>query len=111
MFQRHGETKIAIRVLVTAVHFCIVGKPHELLEGPVHLFRGSLEETTAAGSEQGVAAKKIIAEEISDMSRGLARNEKDASALLANGDLISLLNAARESRNPSLIALVTVDLE
>ena len=79
-FQGHGETKVAFRVFVTAVDFCIVGKPHELLEGPVHLFRCALEETTAAGSEQRIAAKKIITEEISDMSRGVARNEKDTSA-------------------------------
>ena len=77
----------------------------------MHLFRGSLEETTAAGSEQRVATKKIITEEISNMSRGVTWNEKDTSALFPNDDLISLLNAAGESRNPSLIALVTVDLE
>ena len=81
-FQGHGETKIAFRVFVAAVDFCIVGKPHELLERPVHLFRCALEETTAAGSEQRVAAKKIITEEISDMSRGMARNEKDTSRAL-----------------------------
>ena len=46
------------------------------------------------------------------MSRGVARNKKDTSAyFFPNDDLISLINAARESRNPSLIALVTVDLE
>src|SRR5215475_14639363 len=45
------------------------------------------------------------------MSRGMARNEKDAAAHFSNNDLISFINAARESRNPSLIALVTVDLK
>src|SRR5262249_29137489 len=44
-------------------------------------------------------------------SRGVARNEKDLSSHLANDDLISLINAARESRNPSLITLMTVDIE
>src|SRR5262249_44792910 len=68
-------------------------------------------ETTAAGSEQCVTTKEIITEQISDMSRGVARNEKDFSSHLANDDLVSLINAARESRNPSLITLVTVDLE
>ena len=78
-FQGHGETEVAFGVFVTAVDFCVIGKAHELREGPVHLFRGSLEESPTAGSEQGVAAKKIITEEISDMSRGVARNEKDRS--------------------------------
>ena len=93
-FQGHRETKVAFRVFVTAVDFCIVGKPHELLERLVHLFRCALEETTAAGSEQRVATKKIITEEIGDMSRGVTRNKKDTSALFSNDDLISLVNAA-----------------
>ena len=94
-FKCHREAEVAFGVFMAAVDFGVIGKRHELLEGPVHLFGRALEEATAARSEQRVAAKEIITEQIGNMASGVAWDKKNLSSFLTDNDLVSFINPVR----------------
>jgi hypothetical protein len=60
--------------------------------------------------EQGIAAKKIVVEEISHMAGCVAGNEENSSLQLPDINFIAFIDAAGEAMNSRAVAPVAVDL-
>ena len=75
---RFGESQIVLGVLVGTVDERRIGKGCQALQRAIHLFRGSFEDPTAAGGEQGIAAEQAgsiaVGLEIGDMAAGVPRD-------------------------------------
>src|SRR4051794_7754708 len=110
-FQGEGNPEIAFRVLVAAVDLRIIRKRHQLFERAVHLLRRSFEEATAAGREKGIAAKKILTEQVSDVPARVAGDRDDSAVQLADIYLISFVDSACQPRDSAAIAFMSVNFQ
>src|SRR5581483_2436471 len=96
---------------VAAVDSGVVRQRHQFFERGVHLLGRSLEKPAAARGEKRVAAKKIVLEKIRHVAGGVAGDEKNFAAELADLNFVAFIDAAAQAGNAPAVALVAVNLD
>ena len=67
----------------------------------MHLLGRSLKEPTAAGGKKCIPAEKIVAKEISEVAGRMTRNEENLAPQFTDLNLVSVVNAVRETGDSS----------
>ena len=98
------------RVLMTKINFRLRREGFNfVIQGVIHLLRTAFEQATAATAKEGVTGKKSILNQIADTAGGMTGGMQDLSGDIADPDLAPVGQGTVHSRDPSSVALVTID--
>jgi hypothetical protein len=93
------KTQIDHRILMTEIETGTISAGNDFCQGVGHLSGRTLEQPATAGTEQGIADKKVLSESIHDTGCRMSRRLHDAALLPADSELVTIVKQFIKQRD------------